>query len=104
MIWWGVRSGVPRPVLQGEENLYWVRVGQVSASSRYYSTFNEMTDINKLEMSFKIKKGGIIMGQNGQIPRFAKIGSVLSLFKKYLAIYHLLKIRLYETRVSHCIF
>ena len=44
------------------------------------------------------------MGQNGQIPLFAKIGSVLSLFKKYLAIYHLLKIRLYETRVSHCIF
>ena len=53
----GVRLGVPRPVLQDEENLCWVRVGQVSASSRYYSTFNEMTDINKLEMSIKKKKG-----------------------------------------------
>ena len=41
----GVRLGVSRPVLLGEKNLRWVRVGQVSASSRYYSIFNEMTVI-----------------------------------------------------------
>lgn len=41
----GVRLGVPRPVLQGEENLRWVSAGQVNASSRYNSIFNEMTVI-----------------------------------------------------------
>ena len=41
----GVRLGVSRPVLLGEKNLRWVRVGQVSESSRYYSIFNEMTVI-----------------------------------------------------------
>ena len=55
----GVRLGVCRPVLLGEKNLRWVRVGQVSASSRYYSIFNELTDINKLDT--REKKSGIIV-------------------------------------------
>lgn len=41
----GVRLGVLRPVLQGEENLRWVSADQVNASSRYNSIFNEMTVI-----------------------------------------------------------
>ena len=39
------------------------------------------------------------MGQNGQIPLFGKICSVLPLFEKYLTIYHLFGTWVCETWV-----
>ena len=47
-----------------------------------------------------IPKEDYLEGQNSQIPLSAKICSVLPLFEKYLAIYHLFEIRICETRVS----